>query len=69
MTILQQYQIESHLATDGQEAFDFVKMRYEETSTMYNLIIMDVHMPICDGFKSADMIRAYVEAMSEQQTE
>ena len=27
---------------------------------------MDVYMPICDGFKSLDLIRAFLRKMSEQ---
>ena len=53
--------MDSHLATDGQEAFDMVKRRFEQTSSTYQLIIMDVYMPIVDGFKSSDMIREYLK--------
>jgi CheY-like chemotaxis protein len=49
VNLLQQYQMESHLATDGQEAFELVKHRFETTGTTYRLIIMDVFMPICTG--------------------
>ena len=51
-TQLKQFQIEYHLATDGQEAFDMVKHRFERTGSCYQLIIMDVYMPICDGFRA-----------------
>ena len=40
------------MATDGQEAFEMVKQRFDRTSSTYQLIIMDVYMPICDGFKA-----------------
>ena len=45
---------------DGQEAFEMVRRRFEQTGTTYQLIIMDVYMPVCDGFKSTDMIREYL---------
>ena len=61
MNILQQYQFQCHLATDGQEAFEFVKIRFEETGTTYDLIIMDIYMPICDGVASSEMIRSYLQ--------
>ena len=51
--------MESHMAIDGQEAFDAVKRRFESTGTTYKLIIMDVFMPVCDGFKSVKMIQKY----------
>ena len=60
VNLLQQYQIESHLATDGQEGFEMVRRRFECDGSIYKLIIMDVYMPICDGFKATDMIRKYL---------
>lgn len=61
ITLLQQYGLEIDYATDGQEAFEKVKSRFEETSTSYTLIIMDVFMPICNGFDAVDNIRALLQ--------
>ena len=57
--------MDCHLATDGQEAFNMVRRRFEQTSTTYKLIIMDVYMPICDGFKSSDMICDYLKEQAD----
>ena len=62
VSLLQQYVLEVDYVTDGQEAFEKVKKRFEETGTCYTLIIMDVFMPICNGFESANRIRAYLES-------
>ena len=59
-SVLQQYQLESHYASDGKEAFEMVKRRFEETGKTYSLIIMDIFMPVCNGFEATDMIRAYL---------
>ena len=61
VNLLQQYGMDSHLATDGQEAYEMVKRRFERTSTTYRLILMDVYMPICDGFRSTELIQAYLK--------
>ena len=66
VNLLEQYGFESHSATDGQEAFELVKDRFEKTGTTYKLILMDVYMPICDGFKSVELIRAFLKEKSEQ---
>ena len=42
-----------------------VKKKFTKTGSTYSLIVMDVYMPICDGFKSLDLIRAFVRETSE----
>lgn len=42
-----------------------VKKKFMKTGSTYALIVMDVYMPICDGLKSLDLIRAYLKEMSE----
>ena len=49
------------MATDGQEGFDMVRNRFNIDYSTYKLIIMDVYMPICDGFKSAKLIRDFLK--------
>ena len=59
--MLQQYQLESEDATDGQEAFDKIKERYEQDQSTYSLILMDFSMPILNGADSTVMIRRYLK--------
>ena len=54
------------MATDGQEGFDMVKHRFEKSGSTYDLIIMDVYMPICDGFKATQMIRDYLKEQEDK---
>ena len=61
INLLEQYGFECHSATDGQEAFELVKDKFLKTQTTYKLILMDVYMPICDGFKSVELIRAFLK--------
>lgn len=63
---LKQYQIDYHMATDGQEGFDMVKHRFDRDGSTYDLIIMDVYMPICDGFKATRMIREYLREQEDK---
>ena len=60
-TILKQYDLESDVATDGKEAAAYVRERYERHGDTYDLVFMDQAMPICDGIKSTELIRAYLE--------
>ena len=48
---LRQYAYQIEEAADGKEAFDLVK------STEYDLIILDVMMPVMDGWETLDKIR------------
>ena len=42
-------------ASNGEEAYQ----RYVEFSSDINLILMDIHMPILNGYQSATKIRDY----------
>ena len=44
-------------AEDGNEAYDQIKLMMDK-GQIYHLILMDIHMPQCDGYKSAKNIRA-----------
>ena len=66
VNLLEQYGLASDNATDGREAFEMVKERFDQTGETYKLILMDVYMPICDGFKSLELIRAFYKDLSEQ---
>jgi len=52
--LLEQEGVEVALASDGKEALDKYK---EQGDDPYDFIMMDVHMPIMDGFTSAKLIR------------
>ncbi|CAN7541960.1 ATP-binding protein [Phenylobacterium sp. LjRoot225] len=50
--MLQRHGCEVHLACDGQEAVEAV------TGRRYDLVLMDVHMPVMDGLAATQAIRA-----------
>ncbi|CAN7382026.1 PAS domain S-box protein [Phenylobacterium sp. LjRoot225] len=50
--MLQRHGCEVHLACDGQEAVEAV------TGGRYDLVLMDVHMPVMDGLAATQAIRA-----------
>lgn len=51
--LLKQWGFEVDLADNGQIAVEMVAIK------RYDLILMDVHMPVLDGFKASKIIRAY----------
>ena len=51
-SILQQYQMEFDTAWDGGWALEMIERRYEQTQTTYQLIVMDLYMPILNGMKA-----------------
>ena len=65
VNLLEQYGLESDNATDGQEAYELVKEKFDKVGKTYKLILMDVYMPICDGFKSLELIRAFYKDLEK----
>jgi PAS domain S-box-containing protein len=53
--LLKSFPIELHEAGDGQEAYDLAMGR------RYDLILMDIQMPVMDGYTATRMIRRYEE--------
>ncbi|WP_407426585.1 response regulator [Arcticibacter sp.] len=53
--LLTQCGFEVELAEDGQVAVNKVAVR------QYDIILMDIHMPVLDGFKATEIIRSYNE--------
>lgn len=51
--ILEQAGLHVFMADDGEQGYNFFK----DNSEIIDLILMDVHMPIMDGYTSADLIR------------
>ena len=49
--LIEQFQIECDLASDGQEAMDMVMAQFERggEASMYGLILIDLNMPVCNG--------------------
>lgn len=50
-----------HVATNGQEAIDALK------SISYDLIFMDCHMPVMDGYEATKKIRAAESIKSKEE--
>ena len=53
-TILEQAGFVLEIASDGEEGYRFFEAHQEEI----DLILMDLHMPVMDGYTSSDLIRA-----------
>ena len=53
-------------ATDGEEALQYVKTKYEQDGSTYKLIIMDYEMPICNGLDASRKIRDYLAKRTPQ---
>ncbi|SDK37691.1 PAS domain S-box-containing protein [Catalinimonas alkaloidigena] len=51
---LSKWHIKADYALNGQEAVDM----WEQPDVAYDLLLMDLHMPHCDGFEAAAKIRA-----------
>lgn len=50
---LAQYDLKCDVANNGLEAFEMYKQN------AYDLIFMDMHMPVCDGLESTILIRQF----------
>jgi PAS domain S-box-containing protein len=45
------------IANDGKEGVDIVAKRIQNSMKPFDLIFMDIHMPVLDGFKAAPLIK------------
>lgn len=42
---------------NGQEAFDFIRTRLHKPESLPNIILLDINMPIANGWRFLDMLR------------
>lgn len=68
MSLLEQHALGVHLAMNGKEAADLVKLRNEKLGETYKLIITDLYSSECDGFEGVKMIKEYVNSQSNLRT-
>ena len=62
MALLEDTKINIDVATNGVEAVE----KFNANSDIYDLIFMDIHMPIMDGYEATQKIRAGVQAAATQ---
>jgi CheY-like chemotaxis protein/HPt (histidine-containing phosphotransfer) domain-containing protein len=59
--ILTQSGIQVEIVQNGKEAVDTIKNALEKNNLLYDLILMDLQMPVMDGFSASLAIRELVE--------
>ena len=64
-TLLEQYSLEVNIAHGGQEAIKKVTLLNEEKGKSYDLVIIDLKMPICDGVQATQVIRKYLNEQAK----
>jgi len=65
--ILNQSGVMVDIVNNGREAIDKIKDLIQQQNTLYDAILMDIHMPVLDGFKATHGILTLLE--SHQQPE
>jgi CheY-like chemotaxis protein/nitrogen-specific signal transduction histidine kinase/HPt (histidine-containing phosphotransfer) domain-containing protein len=50
--------IRADIAENGREGFNMVRRRHEKGEKPYDLIFMDIHMPVMDGLEASKLIMA-----------
>ena len=63
---IQQFDLQSDIVYDGNQAINIVKQRWFQTQTTYRLIFMDLYMPRCNGKESVKAIREFLSDKSER---
>lgn len=62
--VLRRHQFEVELAGNGQLALERIKVHHDE----YQLILMDIHMPVMDGLTCAKLVRQFEKEHGKQTT-
>ncbi|EAS03288.2 response regulator receiver domain protein (macronuclear) [Tetrahymena thermophila SB210] len=65
--LLKRYQMKVDLAHDGQEAVNKVQEKYQKQKETYQIIFMDIQMPIMDGFQATKEIRKFLQQKNASQ--
>ena len=62
-TIIESFGIETEIARDGQQAVDTIKALPDD---YFDLILMDIQMPVMDGYTASSEIRGFEEKNSKK---
>ncbi|MEK6878392.1 MAG: response regulator [Nanoarchaeota archaeon] len=57
LKVLEKERIEVTLATNGNEAIDLLDESMQKNRDKFNLILMDIQMPVLDGLETTKLIR------------
>ncbi len=60
-SLLQQFNLDCDFGTNGNDAYKAVKQRIELGLPLYEIILMDYSMPVCDGPTGCTLIRELFE--------
>ena len=57
-----------HVFSNGQEAIDFFQDNLNDTTSLPDLILLDLHMPIIDGWQFLEKYRSFKEKIDKKIT-
>jgi len=55
---LERLGLQTSIANNGRECIEIVQRRLTERKSLFDLILMDIHMPVMDGFEASSIITA-----------
>ena len=61
-SLLKQLNYDSDFCSNGKEAIEMVKMRLNQGLPLYELILLDYSMPVCDGPTCSGLIHEMLNA-------
>ena len=67
-SLLEQFNLKSETACNGIEAVQLLESRIEKGQPVYDLILMDYSMPLCDGLKATESLRARLRENQQEHT-